>query len=245
MTTQEKIQHPRLRFVDHGESFGRHVFDESVQSLKLQSILDIGCGLGNDLEIAKKYHPHAHLHGVDFNLWNSDLLESKGIHAVSCNIEQDALPFANESFDLIVANQVLEHTKEVFWINHEIFRTLKVGGYLWLGVPNVLSLHNRLLGLAGVHPTTCQLNSAHVRPFSKKDTLRFYAAKAGEVCEVVGFRGANFYPFPQQIARPLANAFPSLAVAIFFLIRKKAAYSRQFIDNIEGVHETNYFVGHP
>jgi SAM-dependent methyltransferase len=243
MMPQDKIQHPRLRFVDHGESFGRNVFDETISSLRVQTILDIGCGHGNDLDIARKYHPQAQMHGIDYKLWNAAALESKGIRPVSCNIEKEPLPFANESFDLIIANQVLEHTKEVFWINHEIFRTLKVGGHLWLGVPNVLSLHNRLLGLLGVHPTTCQLNSAHVRAFSKKDTIRFYASKASEVCEVVGFRGANFYPFPRQIARPLANTFPSLAVAIFFLIRKKSTYSRQFIDNVEDAYETNYFVG--
>jgi len=61
-----------------------------------------------------------------------------GIKPMSVNIEAEPLPLENESVELVIANQVLEHTKEIYWINHEIFRTLKVGGHLYLGVPNVL-----------------------------------------------------------------------------------------------------------
>ncbi|WP_219884784.1 methyltransferase domain-containing protein [Merismopedia glauca] len=64
--------------------------------------------------------------------------ESGGIEVISRNIENQVFPFADETIDFVIANQVIEHTKEIYWINHEIFRTLKVGGYLWLGVPNVL-----------------------------------------------------------------------------------------------------------
>ena len=38
------------------------------------------------------------------------------------NIERDDLPLADGQADLIIANQVLEHTKEIFWIFHEVSR---------------------------------------------------------------------------------------------------------------------------
>jgi hypothetical protein len=144
----------------------------------------------------------------------------------------------------VIANQVLEHTKQVFFINHEIFRTLKVRGNLYLGVSNVLSLHNRLLGLAGVHPTRAKLISGRVRVFSKKDVIFFYETIAGGFTALEGFWGAQFYPFPRRIARPLANFLPSLAVSIFFLIRKTAAYEDEFIDWLSKAElETNFFRG--
>ena len=77
----------------------------------------------------------------------------RGIEPITVNIERQSLPLEKETADLIIANQILEHTKEIYWINHEIFRVLKVGGYLYLGVPNILSFHNRILGIFGVHPT--------------------------------------------------------------------------------------------
>ena len=70
--------------------------------------------------------------------------------------------------------QVIEHVKEIFRINNEIFRCLKIGGYFLLGVPNILSFHNRVLGLFGIHPTQHKSYSAHLRPFSKRDVYEFY-----------------------------------------------------------------------
>ena len=102
--------------------------------------------------IVKGNHPQARCIGIDFADWNREKLKDRGIESVSINIESQPLPFENETIDLLIANQVLEHTKEIFFINHEVFRDLKVGGVLYLGVPNVLSLHNRLLGLMGFTP---------------------------------------------------------------------------------------------
>ena len=56
----------------------------------------------------------------------------------------------------MIANQILEHTKEVFWIWHEIARVLAPQGQLILGVPNLASAHNRLLLLLGRQPTRDQ-----------------------------------------------------------------------------------------
>jgi ubiquinone/menaquinone biosynthesis C-methylase UbiE len=243
MDSADVIPHPKLRFVDHNEIYGRHILNRLAQKIKVDAALDIGCGYGSDLECIKKYHPQAQLHGVDFQLQQKNLLANKGIQAIACNVEQDKLPFADESLDFVIANQVLEHTKEIFWINHEIFRTLKPGGYLYLGVPNILSLHNRILGLVGVHPTTCQMHSAHVRPFSKRDTYKFYSQRAGDICQIEDFFGSQFYPFPRNLSRFFATVFPSMAVSIFFLIRKTANYDGQFLRGVQGGYETNFYVG--
>jgi SAM-dependent methyltransferase len=204
--------------------------------------VDIGCGNGDDLMVVKKHHPQARCVGIDFGDWNKETLERKDIESFSVNIENQSLPFESDTIDLIIANQVFEHTKEVFFINHEVFRTLKVGGYLYLGVPNALSLHNRLLGLIGVHPTCAKMISGHIRVFSKRDTTMFYRQVASTSLALEGFYGSQFYPFPKSLARPLAAIMPSLSVSIFFLIRKTARYENQFLDWLsKSTLETNFY----
>jgi predicted SAM-dependent methyltransferase len=82
---------------------------------------------------------------------------------VACDIECDRFPFADETVDLVVANQILEHVNEIFWVLHECARVLRLGGILVIGVPNLASFHNRVLLAAGRQPTSLINASAHVR----------------------------------------------------------------------------------
>ena len=235
----------RLTIVDHSETYGRHVLERVVSNLVNVSLcLDLGCGNGDDLLIVKNHNPRSKCIGIDFGSWNKEKLIDRGIEPIAVNIENHTLPLESETVDLIIANQILEHTKEIYWINHEIFRTLKVGGYLYLGVPNILSLHNRILGLFGIHPTSSKMISAHVRVFSKDDTLLFYREIANGFVALEGFYGSQFYPFPKIIAHPLAALFPSLAFSIFFLIKKTAKYNGEFIEWLSNASlATNFFRG--
>lgn len=234
----------RLTLVDHEETYGRHILASICKKIVINKAVDLGCGAGKDLEIVRKYHPNSELFGIDFEKSNKIHLSSIRVNSIALNIENEKLPFENNSVDLVIANQVLEHTKEIYWINHEIFRILKVGGYLYLGVPNILSLHNRLLGLIGIHPTSAKIISAHVRVFSIKDTILYYHTIAHNFCEIQDIYGSQFYPFPKLIARPLSSVFPSLAFSIFFLIRKTNNYNSEFIKwlSISNL-ETNFYTG--
>jgi SAM-dependent methyltransferase len=232
----------RLTIVDHTETYGRHVLAKVVESLNVALCIDLGCGNGDDLMVVKKTHPRAKCVGVDLDDRNKERLSNRSIEFVTLNIENQYLPFESETVDFIIANQVLEHTKEIFWIHHEIFRTLRVGGYLYMGVPNALSLHNRILGLFGIHPTCLKMISGHVRGFSKKDTILFYREIGGGFLTTERFYGSQFYPFPGIIARPLAKAFPSFAFSIFFLIKKAGTYRGEFIRWLsENPLETNFY----
>jgi hypothetical protein len=66
-----------------------------------------------------------------------------------------------------------------------------------------------------------------------------------EFCEIVGFWGAQFYPFPSSIARILSKFFPSSGFSIFFLMKKTKEYKSQFIQYPKKASlETNFFIGH-
>ena len=236
-------QHILAGAIDHRETYGRHVLERFVKDLSVQSAVDLGAGTGTDLAIVKTIHPKCRTIAVEAMALYAGALQGRANEVIVADIEHDRLPFALESIDLVIANQVLEHTKEVFWIFDQTFRSLKIGGYFFVGVPNVASFHNRLLLLAGIHPTQHKLCSAHVRPFSKNDTAKFLSI-CFPGCSIVRFGGAQFYPFPKTIARLLANAFPSLAFSIFFLIRKNSKYSGEFARYPRAATlETNFWCG--
>jgi SAM-dependent methyltransferase len=239
-------QHPFARFVDHLETYAPHVVEDMVSQLHdLNVVVDLGAGAGRDLNIVRRLHPQATLIAVEGGTEYAKNLAGKADRICVANIERDRLPLADDQADLIIANQVLEHTKEIFWIFHEVSRSLKVGGHFLFGVPNICSFHNRVLLLLGRQPTQHKLCSAHVRPFSKRDTLAFLNACFPGGYELVKFRGSQFYPPPPgRLVRILADAFPTLAFSIFFLIRKTKPYRSEFATYPARAQlETNFWTG--
>jgi SAM-dependent methyltransferase len=231
------------RFVTTDEQYGSAVVEDFVRRIPAPSkVVDIGAGSGRDLGIVKSIHPKAKTIAVE--CFNTEQLRQRfdAVHPV--DIERNRLPFENTSIDLVIANQVLEHLKEIFWVWHEVSRILTVGGHFLIGVPNIASLHNRVLLAFGRHPTQWKSYSAHVRPFSKPDTLKFvqYCFPGGY--ELTCFRGAQFYPFPRSTSRVMCTLFPAASAFIFFLFKKTSEYDRQFLEHpVKARLETNFFLG--
>lgn len=233
-----------LRFVDNKETYGPHVIRKFLLQLNsVASAVDIGAGSGRDLGFVRDTFSGASLHAIECMPAHISSLKNQGIEAYPVNIESEMLPFSSESVDLVVCNQILEHTKELFWILHEITRTLKVGGSLIVGVPNVASFHNRICLLLGKHPTQAKACSAHIRCFSKNDFLLFLEEAFSGGYSLKDFDGSQFYPFPPSISQPLAHTFPSMAFSIFFLLQKTKEYKRAFLEYpLKANLETNFKV---
>ena len=122
--------------IDRRLNYGRHIIEHFAKQIKIyEKVLDIGAGQGDDLMIYKKVNPDAQLFALEGYRPKVSVLENKGVKTYYHNLERDKFPFKNGSIDVINANQILGHIKEIFWIFHEMSRTLKVGGYLVLGVP--------------------------------------------------------------------------------------------------------------
>jgi hypothetical protein len=83
--------------------------------------------------------------------------------------------------------------KELFWIAHQVSRVLRVGGSFVIGVPNLASLHNRVLLALGRQPTSIRSASAHVRGFTKPDLAAFLGDCFPGGYRLDGLAGGNFY----------------------------------------------------
>lgn len=231
--------------IDRSLNYGRQLIERFIGETDVERVvLDIGAGRGHDLAAASRLIPKAKLFAVECWPPFAQDLERRGIDVFRIDLEKDRLPLPNESVDIVIANQILEHTKEIFWIFHEVSRTLKTGGKFIIGVPNLASLHNRLLLLVGKQPSVIKSASAHVRGYTRQDLFDFV-----ETCYPSGYAltrwgGSNFYPFPPVLAKPLATALPSLAWGMFLCLEKRLPYKDEFIRYPQERRiETNFFVG--
>lgn len=216
--------------IDRRLNYGRSRIRAFLEEARpFRSVLDLGAGHGDDLLLARAVAPEAKLHALETEPSCQAELRALGVEVFAQNLERDRLPFADGAVDVVVMNQVLEHVKEVFWILHEVSRVLPVGGSLLLGVPNLASLHNRLLLLAGRQPSPIKTASAHVRGFTRGDVLHFLESGFPGGYAVRGFAGSNFYPLPARLAEPLSRGLPTLAWAIFFRLVKQRAYDGGFL----------------
>mgnify|MGYP003440257436 CR=1 FL=1 len=206
-------------------------------------IIDLGAGYGTDLLNIKEKIGSRVVRYEAVENWEPyrKELSSKGIKSYSLDIERDKLPFKDSSVDIVVANQIIEHTKEIFWIFNEIHRVLKPGGKAIIGVPNIASFHNRVAMIFGLQPTSIELYSAHVRGITAGSFRRFI--EKNKYFELSKVQGANFYPFSSRIARILAKIFPKASVGITLTITKTSKKG-QFINILDGAgFETPFYVG--
>jgi SAM-dependent methyltransferase len=173
-----------------------------------------------------------------------EILKSKGIEVFSFDIEREKFLFDDESIDIIMINQGMEHVKEVFWSLHEVSRVLKVGGHFIVGVPNLAFYIQRLLLLTGQQPSCIKNYSAHVRGYTKGDFCRLINS-GFDGYTLKGFGGSGFRPFSPFLAKPLARLFPTLSEGIFFDFQKTKNYNdnRYLKYPVEQQLETKFYLG--
>ena len=188
--------------------------------------------------------PDARLYALEAHQESARNLSKKGIVVHALDDEREPFPFAAQSMGVVIANQILEHTKELFWIFLQISRVLRDGGSLIIGVPNLAAFHNRLLLMFGRQPSPLKNASAQIRGFTKSDILRTFTTVFPDGYVLRNFGGSNFYPLPPVLARQLAAVLPGMAWGIFLRLEKQRSYNHEFLEFPRRAElETNFFVG--
>lgn len=100
--------------------------------LTAQRVLEVGCGEGRQLTAIGSRFPAAQLIGLD--LPDVELMEAwDGVESTMVQGSALTLPFADRSFDLVLAIEVLEHLPDPAQALHEIGRV--ASGAVVLSVP--------------------------------------------------------------------------------------------------------------
>lgn len=228
-------------------NYGREIIvewaEQACQRKEEVTVLDLGLGEGTDLLNIKNalQGKKLHLHGLESYAPNVKKAKENGIEVSIFNLERERFPYEDQSIDLIIANQVLEHTKEIIWITSEISRILKWGGVFLCGVPNLASLHNRIALLFGEQPPTIKVLGPHVRGYCRRSFCEFIETDG--YFKVKGVRGSNFYPFPESMSKFLSRYFRGMAVSTFYLVerREKQGVFKEILRS--RFFETPYFIG--
>jgi methionine biosynthesis protein MetW len=115
-------------------------------------ILELGCGNGSIISSVAQDLNTTSLFGVDIN--EKALLEAakKGIITHRIDLNSDFLDYPNNSFDIILMEEVIEHLVNPDHALEETFRLLKNGGYLLITTPNLGWWLNRVALLIGYQP---------------------------------------------------------------------------------------------
>ncbi|OGL46804.1 MAG: hypothetical protein A2W05_05375 [Candidatus Schekmanbacteria bacterium RBG_16_38_10] len=102
-----------------------------------ESLLDVGCGMGFIIDIAKEYFKV--IRGIDVT---PAMLEKVDVEISQCDVkveiaDADNLPFEGNFFDVCTAYAFLHHLHDIQPVLKEIYRVLKRGGIFYSGLdPN-------------------------------------------------------------------------------------------------------------
>lgn len=166
------------------------------------------------------------VHGLEIVPERADVARSRGFDVRIGDLEE-WWPFDDGSFDVVHANQVIEHLMRLDHFAEQIRRVLRPGGYAVIATENLASWHNVAAVALGYQPFSSS-NISRLRPIGNRFALHAGEIPAGESWQHVhvltltalrdffvahGFAvdqawGTGYHPFPSVIARPLATVDP-------------------------------------
>jgi SAM-dependent methyltransferase len=185
-------------------------------------LMDIGCWDGTTTARYGRTLGNAELHGVEVFDAPARAAEAKGIEVARLDLESEPFPWEDNAFDVVVANQVFEHLKNIWLPLSEAYRVLKPGGHLVISVPNLASLHNRILLAMGRQPTSIRTLGPHVRGYTLGELKHLLEMDGGFVVERTV--GVGFYPLPAKLATPVARLWSGGSHTPVVLARKATTH---------------------
>lgn len=199
-------------------------------------LLDLGCGDGElTLKVAERIGTKR-ICGIDIRGDRRDEAKAKGIEVYQVDLN-DTLLFESASFDVVLANHIIEHLCNTDGFIREIYRVLKVNGYAIIATPNLAAFYNILSLVLGQQPYNCMVSDEvaagswsklkRYGPWGRDPAHRrvFTLRALKELLEYHGFQversiSSGYLPFPNPLAKALSFIDKSHATNMVIKARK-------------------------
>jgi len=209
---------------------------EQIGSVTGLRILEVACGRGGFVkELARS---GAHVTGCDFSFAalrvGKEKLRALGNGTSAALIQGDAqaLPFADECFDLVVSCETIEHVPEVRKALREMWRVARPGAKLFLTTPN----YANLMGLYDLYARVRHPGHKDDQPFDRRQwfpQIRGYVRGAGwtilrsdgTVHQLPIFPGRNPVGLPALESNHVIRRLLSPLAFHYFLVSEKRGHA--------------------
>lgn len=208
-----------------------------VAELSPPRLLDVGCGDGFFMALAaSKGAGQDRMAGLELNAQAAEAARARGFECERWNAEEP-FPFADASFDMVFAGEIIEHLVDPETMLAEARRVLAPGGYLLLTTPNLVAWFNRVLVLIGVTPMFVEHTYrvtygpaysllkrtghpvGHLRIFTWTPLRQVLKDNGFAIVSCVGSAGLPA-PLVHQVDRLISHLRPRLAANFIVLARR-------------------------
>jgi SAM-dependent methyltransferase len=176
---------PATVYADKDRSYFRSAREDIVRDLPIGielRVLEIGCGSGETGALAKATGRVSRYVGLEVDPQSAEEARLVLDEVIEADLETLTLPFPPESFDVLIASEVLEHLFDPSAALKRISLLIKPGGLLYASSPNVAhhSVLRMLLGNRWDYMHSGRMDWTHIRWFTP--------ATYRELIETAGFR---------------------------------------------------------
>lgn len=192
-------------------------------------LLDLGCSDGEFTKRIAAVVGTGRIYGIEIDKNAAEKAKEKGIIVENADLNF-RFPFSNEVFDVVSANQTLEHVWNTDNFFREINRVLKTGGYAVISTPNLSSLHSIFFILLGRQTPVIHLIDKQVGNFLRGiETYGHYKAfnipALRDLANYYGFevetiKGYGFYFLPLSVQELLGKILGRYAIYLTMRIKK-------------------------
>lgn len=128
---------------------------------RAESLLDIGCGVGTIGLYLGEALGAKEVYGVEIATAWVEEARKNGLKAFQVDLNQEGLPFEDNSFDAIFCGEIIEHLVDPDHLLDEVRRTLTDAGLCVLTTPNLAWWINRFALLLGWQPFQTSTSRRH------------------------------------------------------------------------------------
>lgn len=221
--------HTRMSVAAHTENMERIL--DILEPDPCARVLDVGCADGWKTSMVHERIGGESVIGTDIDSSALALTRDRPVQTVRADCEH-TFPFDDGSFDVVIANQIIEHVRGSDHFLDEVRRILKDDGYAVISTMNLASPHNSLLLLLGYQPIGHQVSNIQVgnplrgtRTHGHINSMTTTALRdlfTNHGFSVEQFIGIGFYPLPIMLANMITPLIRRFAVIQTWKVRPRS-----------------------